>query len=508
MLDSQLRELLTSVLAIPLASSLPTPNARKTCALAIWLLQTQRLTAEVLGPASTRIAYALQRGIEGELGKEGKKGAASDGLRAIHDLSLQYPHIFVPAFVEVVPSILSQLLAPTVALRIQACHALGGFSFALASLPTSATHTRVAGILSLFLTKAPLGSPSKKPTSPVKDALILRTLRTTLGAVDPKHPAQGPVWGLSVVSHFIVMLGAQIFLDGRLSKLILGLLTLGLRHSKSSIRCLCCIVWRCLVWAYFQPWGPKLVPLSDADEDGGLVFEEEEEYTAEEKEICARRVHKSWDHVCSVLEMSAGVSTIAAVLGSAGHGANSDEALERALDLLSDMTEKRGVLGREAIYTLSQLVNGSCTNSTSAGSFDRSMTSDEDWEWNPMKLLPTRLFSGYPGLLTVEYNHIPTVVRPLLAECPNTEDVRTLTRDELCLDWVFDKIIHLWKASTCSVQCTWDDGIPVSHLSYILGSSHLTSSRRSNFSIFGLGCGKRMCPRWMVCSSQSEMPNA
>lgn len=80
-LDDHLSSILTQVLAIPMAENLPTPNSRKTCALSIWLLQVQRLPATVVGPAKDRIAYALRRGIEGELGKEGKKGSASDGLK-------------------------------------------------------------------------------------------------------------------------------------------------------------------------------------------------------------------------------------------------------------------------------------------------------------------------------------------------------------------------------------------------------------------------------------------
>jgi hypothetical protein len=79
--DTQLGALLTDVLAIPLAHELPTPNARKTHSTAVWLLQAQRLPARVLAPAAPRIAYALRRGIDGELGKEGKKGAIADGLK-------------------------------------------------------------------------------------------------------------------------------------------------------------------------------------------------------------------------------------------------------------------------------------------------------------------------------------------------------------------------------------------------------------------------------------------
>lgn len=79
--DEQLGSVLTDILAIPLTPSLPTPNARKTCQIAVWTLQVQRLPTAVLAPAADRIAYALRRGIDGELGREGKKGAASDGLK-------------------------------------------------------------------------------------------------------------------------------------------------------------------------------------------------------------------------------------------------------------------------------------------------------------------------------------------------------------------------------------------------------------------------------------------
>lgn len=41
----------------------------------------QRLPAEILEPAASRIAEAIQRAIGGELGKEGKKGSMSDGLK-------------------------------------------------------------------------------------------------------------------------------------------------------------------------------------------------------------------------------------------------------------------------------------------------------------------------------------------------------------------------------------------------------------------------------------------
>ncbi|KIJ13077.1 hypothetical protein PAXINDRAFT_156664 [Paxillus involutus ATCC 200175] len=116
--DVQLRDMLTRVLTIPMADELPTPNARKTCALSIWLLQVQRLPEDVLIPAPT--ASRLLCVVEWRASLERKARRA----QAVHDLSLYQPSTFIPAFTELLPSILANLLAPTLALRAQACQCL------------------------------------------------------------------------------------------------------------------------------------------------------------------------------------------------------------------------------------------------------------------------------------------------------------------------------------------------------------------------------------------------
>ena len=456
--ESQLRDMLTSVLAIPLMPRLPTPNARKTCALSISLIQFQRLPEDVLKPACDRIAYALRRGIEGELGKEGKKGSANDGLKAIHDLSIHYPTIFIPAFSDIIPSVLAQLLAPTVNLRRQACHALSGFAFGLASLPPNAIHARIAALVAFFLTNAPLGTPSKKPTSPTKDPLIIRTLRTTLGATEPKHVSQGPVWALCVLSSFIIMLGPHLFIDERTTKCMSALLGHAMRHPKSSVRALVCLIWRCVAWAYFQSPPVKLVQASD-DED---AEEEEVEYTDEEKQFHRKRRKTTWTVMRSVLDMGAGVSTLCALLGSAAGTVDSEEALERALGLLMEMTNKGGAVSKEALDTVAALVCGAGSTGGSTTVFDVPETLDDDWEWNPMKLLPFGLFSASPGLLTVDYGSLAGTVRPLFADCPHVEDIKSLSRDEIMLDWVFDAVIEIWKNGLTSLVCSWNGPLPVS----------------------------------------------
>ncbi|CCM01174.1 uncharacterized protein FIBRA_03222 [Fibroporia radiculosa] len=436
--DKQLSFVLTQVLAIPLANELPTPNARKTCALSMWLLQTQRLPAEVLVPAKDRIAYALRRGIEGELGKEGKKGSVNDGLKAIHDLSLAYPNVFVPAFIEVLPSIFSNLLASTLVLRSQACHALGGFAYAAATLPQASIHARISNIAEDFLTSQQSTS-SNGPVSPSKDPVIIRTLRTTLGATDPKHVAQGPVWAWSVLASFVVLLGPTLYINDKLTRSISALFSLGMRHQKSSVRALGCLSWRCMTWAYFHP--PLEVPTAVSEDD---MVEDEEDIEAEEaeaaKQAYMKRMNTVWKVVQSVVDMGAGVTTIGALLSQEP----TDElSLRRALGVLRGMSKKGGHTCKDALDAAVRLVG-----------------LESEPEWNAQKLLPLGLFSANPGLLTAEYKLLPQAVKPLFEQCAQMEDLRSLTREELAVDWVFNSLLDVWKEGLGALRLTWGCELP------------------------------------------------
>ncbi|OBZ68972.1 hypothetical protein A0H81_11315 [Grifola frondosa] len=439
--DKQLGFILTQVLAIPLANEIPTPNARKTCALAIWLIQIQRLSIEVLTPAVDRIAYALRRGIDGELGKEGKKGSTSDGLRAVHDLSLYQPALFAPAFVKLLPGVLSNLLAPTTGMRAQACHALGGFTLALASLPSSVVHTRVANMISeyLALPRVEAGA-SNKPLSPSKDPAIVRTLRQTLQATDPTYAAQGPVWAWCVLANFIVLLGPALYTVDRVTRTISALLSVGIRHQKSGVRGLACVVWRCLTWAYFRP-PPVKLPAMTEDEDGLEEDDERaQEYEKEDMRRYEQRKENAWKIVMTIVEMGAGVATIGALLGD---GMTEEATLRRALSVLRDMTKTGSNACLDALDMMCQLVSV-----------------DVEKEWEPYRLLPRGLFSVYPGLLTADYNSLGHAVRPVADQCLTIEDVRSLTRDELSIDWVFDELLEIWQSALFSQQWAWGDDIP------------------------------------------------
>ncbi|KIN99598.1 hypothetical protein M404DRAFT_1004540 [Pisolithus tinctorius Marx 270] len=431
--EAQLRDMLTHVLAIPMAEALPTPNARKTCALSIWLLQVQRLPEEVLLPARDRIAFALRRGMEGELGKEGKKGSACDGLKAIHDLSLYQPSTFVPAFVELLPSILSNLLAPTLTLRTQACHALGGFVLGVIALPPSVLHTRISNTVAAFLTTSAASPPrtTKTGNTSKPEPLIVRTLRSTLNASDPTHVAHGPVWALSVLACFIVLLGPKLCTDIQLTRIVSALLTLAIRNKKSSVRALGCLLWRCITWAYMRP--PLRSELNAELDNEGVGMQDEDIQLAREN---------FWKLIRSVVDMGVGVSTVAALITDE---LDDEDRLRKAIELVKGMIQKGSQACEDGMEITRIFV-----------SFENTGQS-----WTLNKLLPHSLFSSNPGLLTAEYNGLSNVVRPIFDECPQLTDVRSLTREELSRDWVFDELIELWKIALISLRMTEKYALPL-----------------------------------------------
>ncbi|KAF8502333.1 hypothetical protein F5888DRAFT_1800813 [Russula emetica] len=198
--DQDLGFMVTQVLAIPLTPELPTPNSRKTCALVIWLLQTQRLPAD------------------GELRKEGKKGSVSNGMKAIHNLSIHEPFIFVPAFTELLPSVLDNLLALRLALQTQACHALGGLALGASQIPLSHIHTWPSEIINAVLTYTSSSSPASPPRMPSagkSDSMLIKTMRMTARHAQSVAPA--------------------LVTSIKLTNAVKALLTLSVQHRKSSV---------------------------------------------------------------------------------------------------------------------------------------------------------------------------------------------------------------------------------------------------------------------------------
>jgi len=405
----------------------------------------------------------LQRAIDGEMGKEGKKGAISDGLKvrsyealsyisltipfkAVHDLSMHNPDVYVPAFVPLLPSVLANLLAPTLALRTQACNALGGFVLGFAAVCSTRHHARVAKIVAEFFTSAvQRDSPSQRSPTKANEPTIVRTLRTVMANTDPSHVAQGPVWGINVVICFIVLLGSRVASDLKIGQTINSLLSIGLSHKRSSVHALVCMAWRALAWAFVQPKHQK----DEMYEDDDSEEEEEEKESDDEGTKAAHAAGREnlRRTLLSVVDCQAGVSTIATLLGEEDYfAANSKEALDTTIQLLQSMATKPDLPCAEAMEIIDRMVNGTVESGTT---------------FTIKLLLPDQLFDAMPGILTAEWKDLINFVRPLYDQTPIVDDIRPLTQAELADDSVFDGLFKVWRTAIGQLELADTAGLPV-----------------------------------------------
>lgn len=376
-------------------------------------------------------------------------------VQAIYELSTTYPDVFVPAFTDILPSLLSNLLAPTLVLRAQACHALGGFAYAAANIRPSAIHVRIANIVAHYL--RPVDSPpppsdasgsttptSQKlpPGSPKRDATIVRTLRTLLGTTEPRHVAQGPVWAWMIISYFIVLLGPTLYEDEAICRTITALFTLGLRHSKSSVRNLGFMAWRPMIWAYFH--APPDRTIADGDDEAEDADNQERVFHAASQAV---QLKNAWKVMVTVLDVGAGSAIIASLLSQPC----ADElTLRRALGVLRAMSKKGGHTCKEAIDAAMELLGVSDSHSA-------------ELPLEAPMLLPHGLFCAEPGLLTSDWSSLPSAARPILEQCLQSHCIRKLTNDELSANWVFNVLLLVFKNGVAALKLAWGVNCPVRH---------------------------------------------
>ena len=355
--------------------------------------------------------------------------------QAVHDLCLYQPDVFVPAFVDILPSVLSSLLAVTLPLRIQACHALGGFVNGLLSLPRSSMHTRVSETVAAFLL-----TPST-PKKAGSESTITRTLRTLLSIQEPTHPAHGPVWALVVIGCFAVLLGPRAYTDPQIYRIFQAQCNQIMRNKKSTIRAMGCLLWRCLAWVYVQP--PLIPDPAETDEDE----EEEVESLCHPNDGWSAKCRAEWWLlVQTVLEMRTGVSTIVCLLSAPRDG--SGELVHSVLRILGSMVRKGGMVCGEAVQVVQRLVSIELPAA--------------QWEDNdPTTTLPTAFLDAYPGPLNADFQNLSVSVKPILDDCATVDNVRPLTSGELAHDAVFKGLVALWRDGLRAVIIEGDMDPPV-----------------------------------------------
>lgn len=305
------------------------------------------------------------------------------------------------------------------------------------------------------LTKSPDPSPTtptkRVDASPSKDSVLVRTLRTTLQSTDPKHAAQGPVWAFSVIAHIVVLLGPTVYLHSEITRTIAALFSLGMRHAKSSVRGLGCLAWRSMTWAFFRP--PHIRLTVDTETDGGEDSATEDDVVAERKQH-DDHLRANFKLLPSVVDMGAGVSTVGALLGQ---DVMDDLQVFGAMRVLRTMSRKGGQTCKDAMDLTRHLLSA-------AGSYDMA----EQKEWNHKKLLAPDFFSANPGLLTAEWRALSSAVKPLLEQCPQILDIRTLSAEEVAFEGMWDEFLAVWKDGLSVLRLSWgSEEVPVSCVFYV-----------------------------------------
>jgi hypothetical protein len=375
----------------------------------------------------------------------------------------------VPAFIELIPSLLDNLLAPRLALRAQACHALGGLAVGASQIPVTHTHTRLSEIVATALTVGPASSTTSSPQSPSankSDSMLIKTLRTTMATPDPSCAAQGPVWALCTLASLIVLLGPALVTSTKLTNVVKALLAVSIRHKKSSVRALACVVWRPLAWAYFRSPLPRR---SDEEE------EEEEEWGDDSRttngadwtQAEEARRNDFWKIVTTMVDMGTGVGTIGALLA---HKSDDVRSISRAIALLESMVQRGGNMCHDAVQTLCRLVSapvGALPTPAVKGKQEAGEDEEGEVDWDWAKMLPRGLFSADPGLLTVNFSSLSEEVRQVVKQTPTERDVRALSASELWMPGVMDGLIRVWRAALTQVCLSSDAELPVRHRSAI-----------------------------------------
>ncbi|THH07269.1 hypothetical protein EW145_g3491 [Phellinidium pouzarii] len=428
----QLNSILTGALAIPLADSLRSSSARKICGFAITLLQSQKLPEDILAAARDRIMFALRRAMDGELGREGKKGAAGEALRAVHDLSLYKPAIFVPGFELYLASILDNLIAPSCVLRVQAAHALGGFVLGIMQPGLDfddLLRTISPRVVEFFL---------RKEAGPNSQSIIVRTLRASLRASEPTHHAQGPFWAISVLASLVVLFGPALLKDSQLLEVFRATIDISLRTKKKVVRMMSSTLWGPLIWVW-QKWRGS-VDILGKDEDT-----EQEVAEREKVKTCFSHMLRLTTH------LPIGLSFISALLGDS-HASCQRQDLLMALFELGVIARRGSDMTSRAIVLLDRLINA--------------REDSEFFEnWSSVflgKLIPISLLSVSPGLLTTDMNSpgLISAVDTIVSQQPNIEDVRPLSDEERRLPIVWTRAKDIWIGCLEQLQLQEDEPAP------------------------------------------------
>ena len=397
--ETRLRELLATVLSILDAETLPTPNPRKTWTLASAVLQVQHLPENVVSPFAANISAIISRGLRGDFGREGKKGAIWECLGALQTVSDPAYASFHPYIPSIFPFLLAVLATPsTAALKFKAALAFG-----------SVAQLCVECDLPL-LRKAVLQS------SPAL-AQVLEAAFTEGGSEAS--------WGVTVLGSVIAICGYRILGHKRWLKTILSCMNTGLNAKKEpGIKLISRALWSMLVYAWED--GHRLgIEGYGIDDDHGTVMRQAKVGRGGKITSVAQ---------AALLNHPVGVACVGACIGDG----SDQESVSVGIQILHCMlTEKV----QFEINIFFRLLAAFDTISPESAAINRS----ERFVWNYKKLACSSILNG-SALYSMEADrkNYHAAARNILAnECVQAVDIRPLDAEEIRTHWPL--LIQCWR---------------------------------------------------------------
>ena len=370
------------------------------------------------------MATVFKRGIDGELGREGKKGSAADATRGVLLLSLEHPGLFLFPFSTLVPSLLRIISGPTNNLQTHAGFALGGLAWASVEAPSTPAAIRdaVTECLSLKPAKKKDGNP-KDVQPPTVLLAVHKFFQYLMQTTTAKDSGDGKVevtsmaasvahttamWGLMVLSSLMVLSQGSFHNSRLLTGSITRIARILLSSKRVAIRTTASWCWRAYMWSVMRQ------------------FDEMEVEQHDDKVELVQRVFE-------FLDKGVGTGLVCALLvGSAGRD-DRDLRVDLSLAALTEMTSRRANVD-EALHVLSRLLE--------TEKYAKPEGPVLGWDLN--KLLPMPLFDGQLADADTKFVHVLIKQQASLDE-NWPEDITPLKKEE-CASRL-EKVYEVWNGA-------------------------------------------------------------
>lgn len=400
--ENRLRSLLATVLSILEAQTLPTPNPRKTWTLASAVLQVQHLPEGVISPFAGQISAIITRGLKGDFGREGKKGATWECLGALQTVADSAYSAFNPHFSEIYPTLLAHLVSsPTQGLRYKAALAFG-------SMAQLCVEDEIP-----LLRKAVLQSNTQL-------ASILEAAFATGGSEAS--------WGITVLGSVIAISGYRILVHKRWMKTILSCMNAGLNNKREpGIKLVSRALWSMLVYAWED--GHRLgMEGYGINDENGLIMRQ------------AKYAKDGSGKIASVaqaplLNHPVGVACVGACVGDG----SDQQSVSVGIRILYCMLTERVQYESNIFFRLLATFDAPSANSQSQSQ------GSEHASWDYKKLACSAILNG--GALSmseIDPKSYTTTARAILSnDCVQVVDIRPLDAEEVRSHW--DLLMKCWR---------------------------------------------------------------